>query len=238
MITIKIADITIGLDNRYEYTERYVKEFICDGAPEFTVSASEEEIEHEFEISGVRIPHEYAENVVLYRKIAERLPDYDAIVFHGAVIETEDAAYAVTAHSGVGKTTHLRLWLSHFGDSVKILNGDKPIIRFIDGRVYACSTPWMGKEDYGYNAMKPLCGIGFIARGEENKARRISSDAAVVRLMNQIYLAKGDVRILSRSMRLADRILSSVPLYEFECNMTHEAAQMTYEAFVRGITND
>lgn len=238
MITIKIADIPVALDARYDYTVDYVKEFVCDDEPEFTVSATDEEIKAELESAGVNAPYAYAENIVLYRKIAERLPDYDAIVFHGAVIETEDAAYAVTAHSGVGKTTHLRLWLSLFGDSVKILNGDKPIIRFINGQAYACSTPWMGKEDYGYNAMKELRGIGFIARGTENKARRITSDSAVIRFMNQIYLAKGNVSALSRSMRLADRILTSVPLYEFECNMDHDAAQTTYEAFVRGITTE
>ena len=42
MITIKIADIPIALDARYDYTVDYVKEFICDDEPEFTVSATDD----------------------------------------------------------------------------------------------------------------------------------------------------------------------------------------------------
>lgn len=237
MITIKIADIPIGLECRYDYTVKYVKDYLTDEQPYFTVSASDEDIKCEQKISGVRVPDYYAENVVLYRKIAERLPDYDALVFHGAILECDGVAYAVTAHSGVGKTTHTRLWLAEFGDRVKILNGDKPILRIIDGTVTACSTPWMGKEGYGYNAKRPLGGIAFLARGTENLARRITPDTAVMRFMNQVYLSKGDVLKLTRSIQIADALLSGVPLYEFECNMQPEAARVAYDAFVKGKTN-
>ncbi len=238
MITIKIAGIPIGIDARFEYTEKYVSEFVCDEAPLFTVSASDEEIEEECRISGLRVPYQYGEHVAMYRKIAERLGDFSAIVFHGAILEYDGRAYAVTAHSGVGKTTHTRLWLGEFGDRVKILNGDKPIFRIIDGVPYACSTPWKGKEGYGYNAMLPLGGIAFLSRGLVNRSRKATPDEVSMRLMNQIYISKTNVLSISRSMRIADEILSSVPLYELECNMDPEAARVAYRAFVEGNTTD
>ena len=238
MTVIKIADIPIGLECRFEYTEKYVKDYVTNDTPLFTVSASDEEIEREFEISGLRISYEYAENVVMYRKIAERLADFDAIVFHGAVLEVGGVAYAVTAHSGVGKTTHTRIWLCEFGDEVKILNGDKPILRLIDGKPYACSTPWMGKEGYGYNAIRPLGGIAFLARGAVNKSRKINPDDAVMRFMNQVYLSKANILSLTKSMRVVDGILSLTPLYEFECNMQSDAANVARDAFVNSTTTD
>ena len=238
MTVIKIAGIPIGLECRFKYTEHYVKDYVTDEAPIFTVSASDAEIEREYEISGIRIPAEYAENVVMYRKIAERLSDFDAIVFHGAVLEYDGIAYAVTAHSGVGKTTHTRIWLSEFLDKVKILNGDKPILRLINGAPHACSTPWMGKEGYGYNAIRPLGGIAFLARGIENKSRKIASSDAVMRFMNQVYLSKGNVITLTKSMRVVDGILSRTPLYEFECNMQPDAAHVARDAFVNGKTTE
>lgn len=238
MITIKIAGIPIGIDARFEYTEKYVSEFACDEEPLFTVSASDAEIEEEFRISGVHIPYQYAENVAIYRKIAERLGDFSAIVFHGAILEYDGRAYAITAHSGVGKTTHTRLWLEEFGDRVKILNGDKPIFRIIDGTPYACSTPWKGKEGYGYNAMLPLGGIAFLGRGLVNRSRRATPDEVSMRLMNQIYISKTNVLSISRSMQIADEILSSVPLYELECNMDPEAARVARRAFIEGNTTD
>jgi hypothetical protein len=39
-------------------------------------------------------------------------------------------------------------------------------------------------------------------------------------------------------MRIANEILSSVPLYELECNMDPEAAHVSYKAFTEGITTD
>ena len=238
MTVIKIAGIPIGLECRFAYTEGYVKDYVTDEEPIFTVSASDAEIEREYEISGIRIPPEYAENVVMYRKIAERLSDFDAIVFHGAVLEYGGVAYAVTAHSGVGKTTHTRIWLSEFGDEVKILNGDKPILRLIDGKPYACSTPWMGKEGYGYNAIRSLGGIAFLARGIENKSRKIAPSDAVMRFMNQVYLSKGNILTLTKSMRVVDGILSLTPLYELECNMQPDAAHVARNAFVNGNTTE
>ena len=238
MITIKIAGIPIGLDARYEYTEKYVSEFVTDEAPLFTVSASDAEIEEECNISGLHVPYQYAENVAMYRKIAERLCDFSAIVFHGAILEYEGRAYAVTAHSGVGKTTHTRLWLGEFGDKVKILNGDKPILRIIDGVPYACSTPWRGKEGYGYNNMLRLGGIAFLARGAVNLSRRVTPDEVSMRLMNQIYISKSNPLSVVRSMRVADGILSSVPLFELECNMDPEAAHVAQAAFIQGKTTE
>lgn len=238
MITIKIAGIPIGIDARFEYTEKYVSDFLTDDSPLFTVSASDAEIEEECRISGLRVPYQYAEHVAMYRKIAERLGEFSAIVFHGAILEYDGRAYAVTAHSGVGKTTHTRLWLGEFGDKVKILNGDKPIFRIIDGVPYACSTPWRGKEGYGYNAMRPLGGIAFLARGAVNRSRRATPDAVSMRLMNQIYISKTNVLSISRSMRIADEILGAVPLFELECNMDPEAAHVAYRAFVEGKTTD
>ena len=238
MVTIKIADIPIGLDARYDYTEQYVSEFLSDETPLFTVSATDAEIEAECRLSGVNVPYQYAEHVVMYRKIAERLCEFSAIVFHGAILECDGRAYAVTAHSGVGKTTHTRLWLSEFGDRVRILNGDKPIFRIIDGTTYACSTPWRGKEGYGYNAMLPLGGIAFLSRGVENRSRTATADGVSMRLMNQIYISKTNLLSISRSMRVADQILSTTPLYELECNMDPEAAHVAYRAFVDGVTTD
>ena len=59
-----------------------------------------------------------------------------------------------------------------------------------------------------------------------------------MRLMNQIYISKSNPLSIARSMRIADGILSSVPLYALECNMDPEAARVAYNAFINGITTD
>ena len=115
MITIKIADLVVGIDNKHRHIEWLARDYVVSDEPLFVVSATEEDIQREREISEAEFSEGYLESVVVYRKIAERLPYYDAVVFHGAVLAVDEKAYAFTARSGVGKTTHTRLWLERFG---------------------------------------------------------------------------------------------------------------------------
>lgn len=234
MITIKIADISIGIDNKYLHIVDLARDYLTDTTPEFTVSATESELDKEASLSECEFTRGYLEAVVVYRKIAEQLPRYDAFVFHGAVLSYDGEAYAVTARSGVGKTTHTRLWHDAFGDRVHYLNGDKPIVRLIDGVLYACGTPWQGKEDYGRNEMLPLRSIAFLERGEQNRAFEISISDAAVRLASQIYIPKENRVNTLLAMSLLDKLIKGVRLVRLECNMDVSAAHVAMKAMTKG----
>lgn len=229
MFTINISGLNIGLDNRFAYVERLSKQFRTDNEPLFVVSATDEDIEAEKSVSETTVSDGYAEGVVLYRKIAEIIPHYDGFVFHGAVLAYDGKAYAFAARSGTGKTTHTSLWLREFGDEVHYLNGDKPIIRFINGVPYACDTPWRGKEGYGSCEMLPLAGIVLLERGETNSAREIPPKDSVIRLIKQIYVPR-HVAGAQMTMRLADRLTGCVRFFELRCNMDGEAAHVCRRA--------
>ena len=76
MIKIKVAGLTVGLDNRYSYVERLAADYTVDDDAEvdFTVSATDEEIAAEREAGEAGFTDGYLESIVLYRNIAERLP--------------------------------------------------------------------------------------------------------------------------------------------------------------------
>ncbi len=231
MINIEVAGLSIGIDNRYRHIERISKDYITEKPPFFTVTATEEQIRAEQSALEAQYSPEVLESTAIFGNFAERLPLYDAAVFHGAVIAYEGKAYAVTARSGVGKTTHLRLWLEEFGDKVHILNGDKPILRIIDGVPYACATPWRGKEGYGVNEMLPLGGIALLRRAPENSAKRISASAGCVELMSQIY-APRNPEGARLTLLLLNRLVTAVPLYEFFVNMQTDAARVALKTFL------
>ena len=233
MIKIGIAKLTVGIENRFKHIEEITREYLSDGEPVFYVSADDREIEEEKKFSGTEYERGYYESIVAYRNIAERLPEFDAFLFHGCVIAMNGKAYIITANSGVGKTTHTKLWLSEFAGKVSILNGDKPIVRIIDGTAYACGTPWKGKEGYGKNEILPVAGIAFLSRAEQNKAYEITPSDAVTRFMSQIYLPKKNKLLLVRTMQLADKVIKDVKLVHLECNMNPEAAHVCRDAFVR-----
>lgn len=231
MFTVNLAGIPVGIDNRYGEIEHISREFLTEEPPAFTVRATDSELKAELALeTGASV--ELCESIVLYRKIAERLPEYDALVFHSAVIVKDGRAYAITARSGVGKTTHLRLWLKAFGDEVYILNGDKPTVRKIDGELYVAGTPWRGKEGYGRAGLVRLCGIAFLRRAEENFAEEITPEEALDDFLAQIYVPKNSGAL--KTLALADEMLSRVPLIRLHVNMDISAPRVALEAFLKG----
>ena len=233
MVKISIANLTVGIENRFEHIRHQAKDYLSDDEALFCVSVSDEDIAEERRINYVDADDGYYESLVAYRKIAEKIPEYDAFLFHGSVIALNGKAYIITANSGVGKTTHTRLWLSEFEGEATILNGDKPIVRIIDGVAYACGTPWKGKEAYGENQILPVAGIAFLSRAEENLAYEISPEEAVTRFMSQIYLPKKSGAMLLKTMRLADKVIKGVRLVHLECNMNPEAAHVCRKALTK-----
>ncbi len=234
MIKISVAGLCIEVHNKYKFIEELAKDYITDSEhTDFSVFATEEEIEEERRISEYPFKNDYLESIVTYRKIAEVIPRYDAIVFHGAVIVKGDMAFAVTARSGVGKTTHIRLWHKVF-DDVHVLNGDKPILRIIDGEVYACGTPWRGKEGYGRNEMMRLRGIGFIERAEDNLAEPVGVSDALMKFVGQIYVPKDPVSA-ARALSVANGVITGVPMIKICANMQNDAATVAHQAFLKSI---
>lgn len=51
----------------------------------------------------------YLETTAVQRKLAEKLFDYDTLLFHGSTIAVDNQAYLFTAKSGTGKSTHTQL---------------------------------------------------------------------------------------------------------------------------------
>ena len=231
MLLLSIAGITVGVDNRYKHIERISRDYTVDcGEALFTVSASDEDIARERASLDTDFHDAVIESTVIHRKIAEQLWRYDAFLFHGAVLSVDGEAYAFTAPSGTGKTTHTRLWLDLMGARAQYLNGDKPIIRFIDGVPYAYGTPWLGKEGYGSNISAPLVGIARLARGKENSARTVSFDDLSSALISQIYIPRAPLAA-ARTLALIGRLSEGVKLVELQCNMEKDAAATAAAAF-------
>ena len=110
---------------------------------------------------------------------------FNGILLHSSCVVVDGVAYAFSADSGTGKSTHTQLWLKHFGDRAYILNDDKPAIREIDGKIYACGTPWSGKYDYSVPKVVPLAGICFLERSEDNWIKPAETSKAIFNIFSQ-----------------------------------------------------
>lgn len=174
-------------------------------------------------------PDSYLEALAVYRKIAERMPDFDTVLMHGSCVAVDGTAYLFTAKSGTGKSTHARLWRERFGDRAVMVNDDKPLIRIAEHGAIAYGTPWDGKHRLSSNIAVPLKSVCILERAEHNSIRRIAANEAYPMLLQQIYRPI-EPDSTAKTLALIDRLTASVGLYRLGCNMEPEAADVSYEA--------
>ena len=135
MFCVQIAGVLVAIENRYAFTEQLCADYIVDASPDecdFSVSATAEEIAAENNDEDAFSPA-YCESLALYRKMCTHLLNYDAFLFHAAVVSYAGRGYAFAAKSGTGKSTHVAQWMHALGDRVTVVNGDKPILRWRGG---------------------------------------------------------------------------------------------------------
>lgn len=234
MAIYRIADLNIDIKNKEMYTTALCKDYYSENqevAADITAVANPEEFENDRKY----VPdasNAYLESLSIYRSISNQMLDYKGFLFHASVIERNGVAFAFSAASGTGKTTHSRLWLECFPDA-RIINGDKPLVRIKDEKVYIYGTPWCGKERYNINAKAPLAAICFIERAEKNSIKEISKTEAVRRIFPQI-LVPTDANQVNKLFDLVGEVIDKTPVYLLSCNMDLEAARVAYE----GMTNN
>ena len=228
MIKIKIADFVIQIDNKYDFIEKQCAQYLTDEENvDLFVSCTSEEMEKEKASSPYPFPDGYIESLCVYRSICLEIVKSDAILVHSAVIEVDGNAYAFLARSGTGKSTHIALWRKALGEKVHIINGDKPIFRYINGDLLAYGTPWCGKEGWHKNTSAKLKAICFLERGEENSIDPISPSDSSGRMLRQI-LMPSEPQGAIKTLELVDRMLKDVPLWLLKCNISEESAILAF----------
>lgn len=229
MFVLEVAELRILIKNKYRYIEEQCSEYITDRTAEFEISVTEREISEEDE-NGY--PRGYLESLAIYRKIAERIINYNGFLLHGVVAEVEGTGVAFLALSGVGKTTHAALWEKMLSDNFVIINGDKPLIRFINNSFYAYGTPWQGKEGFGINSKTELKKLCFIERAEKNECVKLQKKEVLKRLLPQLY-RPADVAGYLKMIDHLDDFIDKLEFYLVKCNMDISAAKTAYEVIMK-----
>lgn len=223
---IRLADINIKIENKYAYLAELCREYTA-AEPNFSIDATVSEQEIYAEDTENKYSAAYLESLAVYRKIAESILDFDGFLMHGAVIDVHGCGTAFLAKSGVGKSTHVRLWQQLLSSEIRVINGDKPLIRIIGGCAYAFGTPWAGKEGLQVNAKTKLRKICFIERSTENECIPLEKAHIFKRLINQIYIPKN--KSIPKLFDLINILAEQSEFYLIKCNTDISAAKTAYE---------
>ena len=239
----RIGGKDIEIISLHTYVHKQCEEYRWDAPPDFRIETVPADIDHERERSarggkteGIlprRTPDAYLEALAVYRRIAERMPEYDTILFHGSAIAVDGQAYLFTGKSGLGKSTHTRLWRELLGDRAIMVNDDKPLIRVSENGAVICGTPWDGKHHLSSNIVVPLKAICTLEQAKDNWIRPVSREEAFPVLIQQTY-RPADPAVLAKTLSLIDRLSRTVRLYHLRCNMDISAAKLSYGTMKEG----
>ena len=226
----EIAGLRVKIENRYDFTTKFCQEYLSEDQTSqvhIVARASEEEFLEEKKYSG-KFSDGYIENICLYRSLCCQIPLFNRMLLHCAVLEYEGKAYAFLGRSGTGKSTHTRLWKKYLG-SPKMVNGDKPILEWVEDGFIAHGTPWRGKESWGERTSAPLYGLCFLEQAKENSIRKLSPAEVSSRLFGQILLPEEEENVIS-TLELADKLIATIPAYLLKCDISKEAVKFSFEA--------
>ena len=228
MALYRIADFIMDIKSRYQHIPRQCAAYLAPegSVPDFTIEVSEEEIDASLTASG-HSSRGYHESICAYRHIATEILQHGGMVMHAAVVGYDGGAYAFSAKSTTGKSTHISLWRECFGESVTVINGDKPILRIRDGKVYAYGTPWCGKEGWNTNTSAPLTALCFLERSPENYIHPLDTSEAFNRIVHQLIRPR-DAAQMDLTLQFTDLLLRTVPTFVLGCNISHEAAELSF----------
>lgn len=236
--TYKIADKVIEICSVYSEVHGLCAGYSCAGEADFSIETTESDIELEKARaeaenaaegrSAVSYTRGYLETLAVYRKIADKMLDFDTILFHGSAIAVDGEAYLFTAKSGTGKSTHTRLWRELFGERAVMVNDDKPLIKITEGGATVYGTPWNGKHGLGSNTSAPLSAVCILSRSAENRIEKTDKKSVYPMLIQQTHRPQSPA-LMMKMLKLADRLAERVELYKLGCNMDTDAARVAYE---------
>jgi len=217
------ADLKFKINYNYPYFEKLAKDYRLK-TDDFDVEISVTEGEIQAENLDENSSADYLESLAIYRKVAEKIVDFSGFLMHSVVVNAEGKGVAFLARSGTGKSTHAGLWQELLGEKLVIINGDKPLVRLIDGEFYAYGTPYAGKENIHKNDKVKLTDVFFIERNEKNFVT--PCEDIFRRLAQQIYIPRNEKML--KTLELIDTFSKKVKFHVIHCNKDIEAAKVAY----------
>lgn len=222
----KIADCVVEINSIYNDIHILCKKYEFNDKAEFYISTDKEVIDFEKQKTADHSFSEgYLETLAVLRMLSNKLIEKNIILFHGSALSFSGDGYIFSAKSGTGKSTHARIWRERFGNSVKMINDDKPMIKITDNSAFVYGTPWNGKHRLGENISAPIKAICFLKRSEVNFIKKTEALNIYPQLLSQVYKPT-DKALFEKTLDLLRKLCSCVDFYELECNMEPEAAEV------------
>lgn len=224
---VKLFDVVIQIDANFIESRTFFEKFLTEETCEVMIQVDFSEIQavHE-KIKSFDL--RMCERAILKYKIDKIAVDYNAFPIHASALMYKNNAYIFTALSGVGKSTHAKLWREAFGKDVIMINDDRPYLKVTDKGVFAYSHPQAGKHNIYTNTMCKVLMIGKIVRDNSNFVKEMSKPEFFPFFVQQTF-TMDDYKTTKKIIGLIKKALTYVQVCEVHCNMDPDAAYNIYK---------
>ena len=173
-ISVKLADLPMEIGLQHDEYRFVFAPFASEEPPMAFAAISPDELVR----AAAWYPEggaAYAEMMELCPRVSDALLPFGRLVFHALAFEWRGRVWLLTGPSGAGKTTHYLRWKLRYGEELRLLNGDKPLLEIPpEGAITVHPSPWYGKEGMQQYFSGPLGGIILLEKAAENRMRRMT----------------------------------------------------------------
>ena len=146
------------------------------------------------------------------------------IILHSSNVMFENKSVLFTAPSGTGKSTQAGLWNKVL--NTKIINGDKTLIKKIDGKYFAMGIPFCGSSKICENEKYPIRIIVYLKQGNYNNIREISKSEAYKKIISEVTINIWDQEFFNKVSDIVLDLINSVKIIEFTCLPDEDAVKV------------
>lgn len=160
-------------------------------------------------------------NIWNYMAFENPLLYYQAFLLHSSFISWQNNGILFTAPSGTGKSTQADLWKKY--EDADIYNGDRTIIRKIDGKYYGFGSPYAGSSGIYRNESAPIKAIVVIEQGPDNVIRRLHGREAFLPLFRETLMNTWNKEYMEKMTDLLMDAACQIPVYHLSCRPDQDA---------------
>lgn len=228
-----IADLYISMTCRYDTMKRRAKKYMIPDAvqellPEAAIHLNpSDDFIRKYQEKYSHLSLADAELILLAARFDRELIRYQGFVLHSSAIAYRNQAVLFSAASGVGKSTHTRLWQKCFGrDAVPIINDDRPALRLFGNSFFVYGTPFSGNSDENRNLKVPLHAVVFLEQSEHNVMKKLTAKEALPYFLYNLPQYSKHPERMDTLLTLLDVLLKVTPVYLLSCNTDESAAAL------------
>ena len=160
-------------------------------------------------------------NIWNYMAFENPLLYYQAFILHSSFISWQNNGILFTAPSGTGKSTQADLWKKY--EDADIYNGDRTMIRKIDGKYYGFGSPYAGSSGIYRNESAPIKAIVVIEQGPDNVIRRLHGREAFLPLFRETLMNTWNKEYMEKMTDLLMDAACQIPVYHLSCRPDQDA---------------